>query len=188
MSDTAIASTAVDLLLALQTARAHGERLARVLHNLQVVAGQVGWSTPYVIVRARRTGVFKGRIRWQVEGRGSDALAVTARATLADTGEDVEAQASLALARAEGWTRNPRYTVLPEEMLRHRSAMMLVRRYCPEVLTGLPTADELEDLSMAGLLPDATPDDVTGDRQTALQPTTAAVVGAILMSAARGRV
>lgn len=45
---------------------------------------------------------FKGRIRWQVEGRGSDALAVTARATPADTGEDVEAQASLALARAEG--------------------------------------------------------------------------------------
>lgn len=188
MSDTAIASTAVDLLLALQTARAHGERLARVLHNLQVVAGQVGWSTPYVIARARRTGVFKGRIRWQAEGRGSDALAVTARAILADTGEDVEAQASLALARAEGWTRNPRYAALPEQMLRHRSAMMLVRLHCPEVLTGLPTADEVEDLSTSGLLPDATPGDVPGDRQTALQPTTAAVVGAILMSAASGRV
>ena len=147
MSGTAIPSTAVDLLLALRTARVHGERLATVLRNLQVVAGQVGWSTPYVLARARRSGVFKGRIRWQIEGRGSDALAVTARATLADSGEDVEAQASLALARAEGWTRNPRYVARPEQVLRHRSATMLTRLHCPEVLAGLPTADELEKLS-----------------------------------------
>lgn len=60
MSDTAIASTWPSTLLALQTARAHGERLARAPHTLQVVAGQVGWSTPYVIVRARRTGVLQG--------------------------------------------------------------------------------------------------------------------------------
>lgn len=180
MSDTP--PTVVDLLLAMQTARAHGERLATVLRNLEVVAGQVGWSTPYVIARARRSGVFEGRIRWQIEGRGSDALAVTARATLAHTGEDVAAQASLALARAEGWTRNPRYVVLPEQMLRHRSATMLMRLHCPEVLAGLPTADELEDQAAAGLLPDAA-GDVTDDGRAALLPTTAEIVGAILMSA-----
>ena len=184
MSDTPIPSTAVDLLLALQTARGHGERLARVLHNLQIVAGRVGWSTPYVIARARRTGVFKGRIRWQVEGRGSDALAVTARATLADRGEDVAAQASLALARAEGWTRNPRYAAQPEQRLRHRSAMMMVRLYCPEVLAGLPTADELEDQAAASLLPAAAPGDVADDSRAALLPTTAEVVGAILTAPA----
>ncbi|MBR2817221.1 MAG: hypothetical protein IKE60_21360 [Reyranella sp.] len=182
MSDTP--PTVVDLLLAMQTARAHGERLATVLRNLEVVAGQVGWSTPYVIARAWRSGVFEGRIRWQIEGRGSDALAVTARATLAHTGEDVAAQASLALARAEGWTRNARYVALPEQMLRHRSATMLIRLYCPEVLAGLPTADELEDLSVAGLSPDAAPDDAADDSRSALLPTTAEIVSAILMSAA----
>lgn len=64
-------------------------------------------------------------------------------------------------------------------MLRHRSAMMLVRRYRPEVLDR--PADRRrtrEDLSMAGLLPDATPGDATGIARPRFSRTTAAVVGA----------
>ena len=146
-----------DALLALQIARECGEPPLTVMQNLHLVAGRAGWSVPYLIARAHRSGVFTGRIRWHVEGRGSDALAVTARATLADTGEKVAAEASLALARAEGWDRTTRHARLPEPMLRDRSAAMLVRRHCPEVLLGLPTADELDDLAAAGRSPEAPP-------------------------------
>lgn len=81
-----------DALLALQIARECGEPPLTVMQNLHLVAGRAGWSVPYLITRANRSGVFTGRIL-----------------------------------------------------------------HCPEVLLGLPTADELDDLAAAGRSPEAPP-------------------------------
>lgn len=147
-----------DCFIALHMARELRENPVVVLQNIYIVSGKAGWSATYMIGRANRSGVFKGRITWQSEGAG-DKLVVTARATLADTGEVIQAEASMAMAKAEGWTKNSKYTSMPEHMLRWRSATMLIRLYAPEVMLGIPTSDELEDMGASGRMVDVTSTD-----------------------------
>jgi pyruvate/2-oxoglutarate dehydrogenase complex dihydrolipoamide acyltransferase (E2) component len=113
------------------------------MQNIFIVNGRPGWYTSYMIARANKDGVFKGRITWETTGEG-DALKVTAKAVLAETGEAISASADMKMAQAEGWTKNAKYKSMPEHMLRWRSAAMLVRLFAPEVMLGMPVVEELE--------------------------------------------
>lgn len=134
-----------DCLIAYQIARRLNEEPLTVFQNIYVVSGRPGWKTEYVIARANKAGVFSGRITWATTGEG-DTLAVTAKVTLADTGELVTVTCDMAMAKADGWTKNAKYTSMPEHMLRWRSAAMLIRLYAPEVMLGMPVLEEVEDL------------------------------------------
>ena len=131
-----------DCLIAYQIARRLGEEPLTVFQNIYVVGGRPGWRTEYIIARANRLGVFKKRITWKASGSG-DSLVVTATATLAD-GNVVEIACDMQMAKAEGWTKNPKYQSMPEHMLRWRSAAMLIRLHVPEVMGGMPISDEIE--------------------------------------------
>jgi len=132
-----------DCLIAMLMARELGDSPLMVMQSIYVVSGKAGWSATYMIARANRSGVFKGRITWETTGAGKD-MTVKARAMLADTLETVSATTSMQMATAEGWTKNQKYQTMPELMLRYRAATMLIRLYCPEVMLGMHTADELE--------------------------------------------
>jgi hypothetical protein len=134
-----------DCFIALHMAERLNEDPLVVMQNINIINGRAGWSAQYMIGRANRSGVFRGRISWRSTGAG-DALQVTAHAVLADAGEEVTATASMAMAKAEGWTKNQKYQSMPEHMLRYRSATMLIRLYAPEVMLGIPSSDELEDV------------------------------------------
>lgn len=136
--------------IALKMAKTMGEDPLVVLQNIHIVSGKAGFASQYMIARANSSGVFKGRINWRVEHRNTDNLSVTAFAALADTGEEVSFTCDLPMARAEGWTKNPKYKSMPEVMLRYRSAAFLVRFYAPDVMLGYHTADEWEDVAAAG--------------------------------------
>jgi hypothetical protein len=135
-------------LVALMLADEMGESPLMVMQNIFFVGGRAGWQTQYMIARANRCGAFKGPLTWKVEGEGA-GLAATCSATLrlndGSAGERIEITVTMAMAKADGWTRNKKYESIPEQMLRWRSAAWLIRLHCPEVMFGLPTADELED-------------------------------------------
>lgn len=169
-----------DAFLALQIARERGESPVAVMQNIYFVSGKAGWSASYMIGRANKSGTFKGPMRWRSEGAG-DALTVTAAARLADTGEEVSAKVSMSMAKAEGWTKNAKYQTMPEHMLRYRSATMLVRLYCPEVLLGMQTRDELDDLQAAGQLRD-----ITGDGHASVAATVTSMLAAPAAPEAEG--
>lgn len=135
-----------DCLIALDIANRMNESPIMVMQNIYIVSGKAGWSAQYMIARANRSGVFSDRISWHTQGAGA-AMVVTAFATLAGTGQKIDATVSMAMAQAEGWTKNPKYRTMPEHMLRYRSATMLIRLYAPDVMMGLPTADENEDVA-----------------------------------------
>ena len=107
------------------------------------VSGKPGWSTSYCIAKVNQHGVFKNPIDWEVSGKGDD-LSVTAYAEMAGTGKRVKVTCDMAMAKAEGWTSNKKYTSMPEQMLRYRSATFLIRLYCPEILVGIPVQAEIE--------------------------------------------
>lgn len=114
-----------------------------VAQNIYFVNGRPGWNTTYMISKANMHGVFKNPIDWNVTGEG-DSLVVEAFAELSGTGKRVSMSASMKMAKAEGWTKNTKYSSMPEVMLRYRSAASLIRMYCPEVMIGIPPAIEIE--------------------------------------------
>jgi len=132
-----------DCLIAIMMAKELGDNPLMVMQNIYVVSGKAGWSATYMIGRANASGVFKGRITWETTGEKMN-MAVKAKAVLADTLETVSATATMQMATAEGWTKNAKYSTMPEHMLRWRAATMLIRLYCPEVMLGMNTADEIE--------------------------------------------
>ena len=128
-----------------------------VMQSIYFVGGKPGWAASYMISRANQSGIFSGPIRWKVEGEGN-ALSVTAYARLSNVGagdDVVDANASMAMAVAEGWTKNTKYKSMPVQMLKYRSATLLIRLHCPEVMLGYSVIDELEDV--AASMKDVTP-------------------------------
>lgn len=138
-----------DCIIAVQLAHEMGLAPLSVLQNIYMVSGKAGWSAQFLIARANASGVFDDSgIDWDVSGKGAD-LEVTAFATKRTSGRRVEYTVSMAMAKAEGWTKNAKYQTMPELMLRYRAATTLIGLYCPEVKFGLGVREELEDVSAA---------------------------------------
>ena len=146
---------AANCFVALDMANRMGASPMEIMQNIYVVHGTPGFSAKYAIGMANRSGVFKGPIHFEEKGTG-DKLEVTAYAIIRETGERVEFTASMAMAKAEGWTKNPKYKTMGAYMLRLRSSVLLIRTTCPEVLLGMQTADEVDDVRYARTV-EATP-------------------------------
>lgn len=135
--------------IALTLAEAMGEVPLIVMQNIHVVNGKAGFASQYMIARANSSGVFKGRIDWRIDRSNPQNLSVTAFAFLKETGDEVSVTCDMAMAVAEGWTKNPKYKSMPEVMLRYRSAAFLVRFYAPDVMLGYQTVDEVSDVAIS---------------------------------------
>lgn len=116
------------------------------LQNLNIINGKPSWAAPFAISLANERGPFSEKIKFTINGDG-DNLSVTAHAALRDSGEVAQATVSLKMAKLEGWTKNLKYQTMPEQMLCYRAATFLIRRHCPEILNGMQTNDEVEDIS-----------------------------------------
>lgn len=137
-----------NVLMAVILAYRLGEDPLYVLQSMSVISGRPCWSAQFVIARANKAGIFRGPIRWRVEGEG-EGLAVTAYATVAETGDEVAFTVTMEMARADGWAgRNTKYKTLPTLMLRYRAAVLLVRLHAPEVLAGYHEREELIDAGL----------------------------------------
>lgn len=132
---------------ALDMARALKEEPVTFMQNVYFVGGRAGMYAQYMLSRLRRSGAIRGTVRYHVEGKG-DSLAVTCSAVDAETGEEIFGPTvSMAMANAEGWSKNLKYRSMPEVMLRKRAVTFLVREHYPDVLMGFSTVEELEDMA-----------------------------------------
>lgn len=130
--------------VALDMAQRLGAGVMEIMQNTFVVHGTPGFSAKYAIGMANKKGPFKGPIAFEYSGTPGNE-SVTAYATVAETGDRVEFTADMAMAKAEGWSKNTKYKSMPKLMLSYRAATLLIRLYCPEVLLGMQTAEELEE-------------------------------------------
>ena len=133
-----------DCKLAADIARQLDIPVITAMNHLWIIGGQAYISAQLVITLTNTRGPFMGNIRYHTEGRG-DGLSVTARARFRGSREEAWAHVSMAMVRDEGWIRNPKYVSVPEHMLCYRAAIILIRRFCPELLAGLTTDKELID-------------------------------------------
>lgn len=152
-----------DCFIGLQLAQRMGADPFMVLQNLYVVHGRPGFSAQFLIAMANQSGVFDGPIMFRTEGTG-DKMSVTAYAKHAQSGDEVHATVGMAMAKAEGWSRNPKYQTMPELMLSYRSATFLIRMYAPQVTMGLHTVEEIRDITHEVEVHDANPKNDALDR------------------------
>lgn len=117
--------------------------------NIFFVHGQPGWKTTYLISRANASGKLAHPIRFETAGEGLE-MAVTAIALLKKEygGKEIRQTASMKMAQAEGWTQNEKYKTMPELMLSYRAATFLIRLNMPEIMFGMQSQDELEDVGL----------------------------------------
>ena len=136
-----------NVFVAMEIADRMGLGAFEVMQNLNVIQGTPSWSSSYAIGLANQRGPFKGPIQFDVDEK---AMSVTAYATIRETGKRVEYTVTMEMATKAGWTSNALYkNGLGLHMCHYRSAVFLIRLHCPEVLFGMQTTEEVEDVSVA---------------------------------------
>lgn len=130
-------------MVALMYAQQLGEHPMVMFQEVSIINGRPNTSARFAISRANKSGLLQGPISWKSKGQ-DQALEVTASAVMRETGEVITATVTMKEAAADGWTRNPKYKSIPEQMLRWRAATRLINLYMPEVLFGLGVREEAE--------------------------------------------
>jgi len=134
-----------ECFVALQLANRQGVDPLMLMQNSYVVGGRPGVEGKYAIALMNARGPFKGGVHFEYGGKG-DNRSCTAWGIRKDTGERCEAVVDMEMAKAEGWTKNQKWRTLRDLMLAYRSGAFLARMYCPEVLMGMQTIEEIQDV------------------------------------------
>lgn len=118
-----------------------------VMNGMYMVQGTPGWSTQFLIALAKR-GNFIKKIDYEMH-KSEDDMEVTAIGFTFDDKPCRGTTVSIAMAKAEGWTKNKKYSTMPELMLKKRAATFLIREHFPEITCGYLTGEEHEDIQSA---------------------------------------
>jgi len=146
-----------DCFIALASANRLNIDVFSYMQSSYVVHGRPGIEAKLVIALINTRGPFSGPVQWKMEGEGKDRKC-TAYAYHAKTKELCEFTLTWKMVEAEGWNKDAKtksghiikskWNTLPDLMFRYRSATFLARLYCPEVIQGITTVEELQDIQM----------------------------------------
>ncbi|SSW67236.1 hypothetical protein AVE30378_02519 [Achromobacter veterisilvae] len=169
-------------VVALNMAQRMGADPLMVMQNLYIVEGRPSWSSQWIIAAINGCGRFSP-LRFRIESRGEreveykssywennqrhtkvekvkiDDKVCVAWAIEKETGEVIESPpVSIEMAVLEGWyTKNgSKWQTMDEVMLRYRTASFFGKLYAPELLMGLQTVEEAQDIIEATTAPDGT--------------------------------
>lgn len=142
-------------IIAVQMAFRCGVDPMTFLQNCYIVHGRPGIEAKLAIALANSSGVFSSRIKWRFNGEGR-SRSCTAYATDRETGEVLETTVDWQMVEAEGWNKKSgsKWLTMPDIMFQYRSAMFLLRLYAPDVLLGMYSADELQDMHTITVTPE----------------------------------
>ena len=121
-----------------------------VMQNLYVVHGKPGFEAKFVIGLVNTCGKFSP-MDWEFVGdRNSTRWGCKAVVKDLKSGKElVGTLIDMEMAQKEGWLdkKGSKWQSMPEQMLKYRAAAFWCRTYAPELLLGMYTLDELEDVS-----------------------------------------
>jgi hypothetical protein len=134
-------------LIALEMAQRVGASPMAVMQNLNVIHGRPSWSSAFIIAALNSCGRFSP-LRFRVDGEGDKKVCV-AWAYDKDGREILEGPpSSIEMAKAEGWysKNGSKWKTMPDLMLRYRAAAFFGRLYAPDILMGMHSDDEVQDI------------------------------------------
>lgn len=135
-------------MVAMEMSHRLNKSVLEVMQNMQIVKGNVGWKSEYVIVSINMSGIFKEPLDFVFSDDRQSCYAVATRKS--NNKELRGTLVSMELAKAEGWLskNGSKWLTMPEQMLMYRAATFFCRVYCPEVLAGVQTSDEIIDIGV----------------------------------------
>lgn len=118
-----------------------------VMQQLYIVKGKPTWSGQACMSMIMGCGRF-ANVRLEYTGaKGTDSRGCYVSAVRVADGEVVNGtEVTMQMAKAEGWTSNTKWKSMPEQMLGYRAAAFFARLYCPEVMMGFQTQEEIADM------------------------------------------
>ncbi|KKK80490.1 hypothetical protein LCGC14_2822970 [marine sediment metagenome] len=125
-----------------------------LMQNMYIVYGRPGLEGKLVIALVNQCGRFEPlefvEDEGLCDGKKENGLGCIARAREMKSGKVLEGvKIDWAMVKAEGWLgkKGSKWMTMPQQMFRYRSAAFFARAYCPEVLLGMQTREELQDIT-----------------------------------------
>lgn len=115
-----------------------------VMQNLYVVNGRPAWSSQYIIAMINGSGKYRSELQFEMEGSG-DSLSCYAWAEDRSGHRVTGPKITMAMAKAEGWVNRTgsKWQTMPEVMIRYRAASFFGRMYCPDMIMGIYSREEV---------------------------------------------
>ena len=138
-----------DCAIILEMAWRHKADPMMFLQGMYVVHGNPGMEAKLAIALANQSGMFTTKIQYEMHGaKGTMDRSCTAWAIDKETGSRCEMTVDMGMAQREGWLskNGSKWKTIPEMMLRYRAATFMLRLYAPDVLYGMKTSNELDDI------------------------------------------
>ena len=121
-----------------------------VLQNLFIVQGRPAWAGQFCIAAINGCGKFDPLDFVFYGEQSKPDFGCYAQAIRKSTGKLCQGDnITLQMAHDEGWSTKSgsKWRTMPKQMMMYRSASFFARVFCPEVLIGLQTADEIQDVN-----------------------------------------
>lgn len=134
-------------LIAIDVAQRLGTSPMLVMQNLYVVNGKPAWSSAFITATINASGKYKTELQFEMTGKG-ETLACYAWAEDHNGHVSKGPEITWKMAKAEGWIdRNgSKWKTMPEVMIRYRAASFFGRMFCPEMILGIYSKEEVIEL------------------------------------------
>lgn len=135
-------------MIALEISNRIGASPLMVMQNLYIIHGKPSWSSSFIIAAINSSNKFSP-LRFEISGTGDD-YGCTAWAIEKGSDERLESpRVSIGMARKEGWLTKAgsKWVTMPDLMLRYRAASFFGRLYAPEILMGMYSVEEVQEIA-----------------------------------------
>lgn len=137
-----------DCMIAIDMANRMNVSPLMVMQSLYVVKGKPSWSGQACMSFIQANPAFTDVRPVYVENSETHDRGCYISAKRTSDGSEVRgALVTLAMAKAEGWTKNSKWINIPDLMLAYRASAFFARVYCPSVLMGVSVEGEIEDIT-----------------------------------------
>lgn len=112
--------------------------------NLYIVKGKPAWSGSFAVAAINGCGKFTPlEFIFSEDGQGCHAEAKR----ISDGKLCVSTEITMQLAKNEGWIvkSGSKWKTMPQQMMMYRAASFFAKVYCPEILFGIQTVEEVKD-------------------------------------------
>lgn len=121
-----------------------------VMQNLYIIQGKPSWSGQAMASMIRNSREFRNVELHYVGTPNTDSWGAYVTAERASNGKEIKGgTVTIAIAKREGWFQKvgSKWQTIPELMLAYRAYAWFGRVYCPEILMGLQSTEEVYDVA-----------------------------------------
>ena len=141
-------------MIALEMANRIGISPFMVMQNLDVIQGKPSWNSTFIIAILNSCGRF-APIRFVFDGK-DDEYGCKAITTDKEGNQLEGTKITWKMVKAEGWLSKggSKWKTMPDQMFQYRAAAFFGRIYAPDLLKGMHSSDEVQDIIPEPIKPD----------------------------------